>query len=202
MSESGRVVFPSVSFPSFAKPTAGARVFRGLLVSRSASAISVYFVVASLALAQSGPQLINYQGRVTDEHGAPLTNGLYSMSVSIYTDDVTTARIWGPQKWGEGAEGPGSASAKVPVVDGYFSLVLGPEDVNSNALAAAFVHTSTWVEVACEGVTGARQQILSVPYAMQAEHAGSRATGQVVNVGGAQTDVVTVSRARLVAYEL
>jgi hypothetical protein len=173
---------PSVSFRACHAVAWRRRVFRGWPLSRSlfhtsprlrlACVYFAYFVVISLSPAQSVPPYINYQGRVTDAGGVPWTNGMYAMSVCIYTNRVGGEPVWGPQKWGEAEDGPGRARARVPVVGGYFSLVLGEHDIHTNDLGDAFVGGEAWTEVVCDRFTNERQRVLSVPYALRAGKGG------------------------------
>src|SRR5580700_8555359 len=57
--------------------------------------------------AQSAPQLLNYQGRLTDASGKP-RSGTFTMSFSI---------LGGPSAWSE--------SQTVTVNSGFFSVLLG-----------------------------------------------------------------------------
>ena len=46
------------------------------------------------------PQLVNYQGKLTDANGDPLATGKYKLEFNIY-DDATGASIkWGPETFG------------------------------------------------------------------------------------------------------
>jgi hypothetical protein len=127
----------------------------------------VYFAVVSLSLSQSVPQLINYQGRLTDGNGTPWTNGQYAVEVSLYTNAIYGDAVWGPQVF-DGAMNAGHG-ARLHVVDGYFNVLLGPEDANAMPVIAAFINAHTWISVATNGMeTGKRRQILSVPYAVRA----------------------------------
>jgi hypothetical protein len=159
MNESGRVVFPSVSFRVF-------RVFRGWPVSRSichtsprlrpACVFFVYFVVASLSHAQSVPPYVSYQGRVTTSDGAAFTE-VTNLTFSIFSTNAGGVAVWGPREF------------PVHVVDGYFNVVLG-EDDEGLPVTDAFTNAATWVEVVCDSHTNTpRQKIVSVPYAVRAQ---------------------------------
>ena len=63
--------------------------------------------VAGAPRAQNAPQLLNYQGRLTDAAGAP-RNGSFSMSFAI---------LGGPSGWSE--------AQSVTVTNGFFSVLLG-----------------------------------------------------------------------------
>ena len=130
---------------------------------------------SSLSLAESVPPLINYQGRLADR-----ITGTTNLSFSIYTNATVGAAVWGPQVFTD-----------AHVVDGFYSVVLG-EDANTNSVTEAFTRAETWVECVSGDTTNARQQILSVPYAAQAEWAASRTVGTNAPVGGvARSEVCT-----------
>jgi hypothetical protein len=63
--------------------------------------------VAGAPRAQNAPQLLNYQGRLTDAAGAP-RNGSFAMSFAI---------LGGPSGWAE--------AQSVTVTNGFFSVLLG-----------------------------------------------------------------------------
>ncbi|MFO0794926.1 MAG: hypothetical protein U0586_12810 [Candidatus Brocadiaceae bacterium] len=132
--------------------------------------ILALFVLYSGVQAQTAgvPQLINYQGYLTDKDGNPLTPGEYDLSFSIYADTSTKTAVWGPQKF-DGVQGPGHGS-KVPVVRGYFNVILGPIDTNSVSIDKAFSASNRFLEITVGTSTiSPRQQILSTPYALNAQ---------------------------------
>lgn len=120
------------------------------------------------AQAQSVPQLINYQGKLTDGAGKPLPEPEYELKFSIYDAPTGGTLLWGPQ-----------TISDVPVVNGHFNVFLGPQDDSGDSLLEAFGTTS---EVFLEITVGAgsslapRQQVLASPYAM--------VSGNGVPVGG------------------
>ena len=131
---------------------------KGILLRCSVFVCLVCFVVVSLSHAQSVPPYVSYQGRVNDQIGEPVA-GIRSMAVSIYTNETTGAAVWGPQIFPE-----------VHCVGGFFNVILGPADIDSNSIAVAASFGDTWVEVVCESVTNDRQRILSVPFALGAHN--------------------------------
>src|SRR2546425_6047472 len=76
-------------------------------------------------LAQSVPQLINYQGQLLDASGTPMPTGDYSIEVRLFPVESGGGGIWGPQIF-SGQSGIGFGP-KVSVVNGRFNLVLGPQ---------------------------------------------------------------------------
>ena len=116
--------------------------------------------------AQSVPALINYQGRLSDASGSPLPTLDYQLTFNIYDSTNGGNLIWGPQIF-DGMNGVAGHGLKVPVVYGYFNVMLGPTDTNGVSLANAFNDTNRFVEikVGTNSAIKPRQQILTAPYA-------------------------------------
>lgn len=155
----------------------GGRAFVSLFMTMAALS---GLLVSSAAFAQANtvPQLINYQGRLTDQNGDPLPTGEYALSFSIYNAGLGGALVWGPQVF-DGQVGEGNG-ALVPVVQGYFNVMLGPRDISNRTIGNAFDSDLRYLEITIgDGPPIApRQQILSAPYALQA--AGSVPVGGVI----------------------
>jgi len=129
-------------------------------------------VFAGTACAQGVPPLVNYQGRLSNPDGTPLATADYQLTFNIY-DSATnsTGLVWGPQVFdGQAEQGHGP---RIPVVQGYFNVMLGPVDTSNRSLADAFYATNRFVEVTVSNHAPVlpRQQILSTPYAFQAGNA-------------------------------
>lgn len=191
--------------------------------------LSSILVVAGLVQAQSVPELVNYQGRLTDAAGDPLGTGDYALRFEVYDDPVDTspaARVWGPLCFDQATSVtplPPGHKYKVPVVQGYFNVVLDQETGSGDcstedppggtSVTAAFAGTPRFMEIAVDNGSGwepilPRQQVLSAPYAAQAEqafHSGEAAhshevacdesstTISVTNATPAEVDVLTVA---------
>lgn len=128
------------------------------------------------ASAQSVPLLLNYQGKLTDATGAPLATANYTLTFRIYDDALGGTLIWGPQIF-DGNAGAGHGP-QIPVVNGFFNVVLGPVDANlpsSRSLVDAFrTGSSRFLEVTVASAPAPispRQQVLSSAFAVQAEYA-------------------------------
>jgi len=118
--------------------------------------------LAAPAVAQ--PAYINYQGRLLDLAGQPLTNGSYTLEFNIYDSPTGTNRIWGPH------------TNRAVVANGRFNVILGPEDAASpthRPLTNAFQGDERFMEIKVNGGSPIlpRQQVLSAPYAMRASSA-------------------------------
>ena len=128
-------------------------------------------------LAQSVPQLINFQGQLLDAAGDPMPAGDYTIEVRLFPVESGGVVVWGPQIFdGQGGVGYGP---KASVVDGRFNLVLGPQDTNTNDLASVFaVNPSVYIElkVGTANPISPRQQVLSTPFALHAAHAQNAST--------------------------
>ena len=123
--------------------------------------LSIMLILAGISSRTSGisnsseiPKFINYQGKLTDNQGNPLT-GDFSMTFAMYDAEVGGNLLW--------EEGP----RDVTVTEGLFSVLLG--EVNPIPLEV-FDGDSAWMEVTVEGETmDKRKRMVSVGYAFRAE---------------------------------
>ncbi len=140
-------------------------------------------LLAALTLAvvnsftQSVPALINYQGQLSQPNGQPLPTADYELRFGIWDAATGGNVVWGPQLF-DGQTGPGHG-AKVPVVQGYFNVMLGPVDTDGRSIADAFSATNRFlaVQVGNNESISPRQQILSAPFALRAATAEKLAAG-------------------------
>lgn len=115
----------------------------------------IVLLVLTLLLATSVlaevPQLINYQGYLTDSEGKVVPDGNYSVTFKIYDDPETTSHLW--------AEGQ-----LVTVQDGLFAVILGPVVPFP---ADLFDGPDRWlsIQVGLDPQMTPRSRLTSVPYA-------------------------------------
>ncbi|OIO02899.1 MAG: hypothetical protein AUJ51_05655 [Elusimicrobia bacterium CG1_02_56_21] len=110
------------------------------------------------ALAGAAPALINYQGRLVDANGNPLS-GAYSITFSIYSAASGGSAIW-------------TETQSLSLDNGIFSASLGA----SSALTPSVFSSDTrylGVQVGADAEMTPRTQLLSVPYAIYAASAAS-----------------------------
>ncbi len=113
--------------------------------------ILVAVLTAYVALSSNVPQLINYQGRLTDGAGDPVT-GNQSIRFKVLNGDTPGASVL----WSE--------TQTVTVTDGVYHVLLGSVNPMSQYL---FKGPNRYLEVEVNGETlSPRQQLGSVPYAM------------------------------------
>ncbi|QTA90594.1 hypothetical protein [Desulfonema magnum] len=127
-------------------------------------AVTIVVFLASLAAqAQetSVPPLVNYQGMLTDADGKPLT-GTKNLEFNLYGASTGGDPVWGPQIFKD-----------VPLVNGMFNVILGTTDTEGRSIAEAFGGKDRYLGIKVDGETELvpRQQILSTPFAIQAEYA-------------------------------
>ena len=142
----------------------------------------VLFLFAALALsgtafarslAQNGaPALVNFQGFLTDGGGIPI-DGPVDLRFGIYAAASGGAAVWEETHNG------------VTVSAGYYTVALGgttPLD------ATVFSDTARYLQVSVDTGGGfvdlPRQQVTSVPYALQAEEAKTAASANTAPWGG------------------
>ncbi|MBN1424964.1 hypothetical protein JXA88_10440 [Candidatus Fermentibacteria bacterium] len=129
------------------------------------------------------PQVISYQGKVTDTSGNPVANGSYSMRFRIYN-----AATGGSLMWDSGAQ-------PVTITGGIFSVLLGesPQPV----LTASF-SSDYWLLVTVQGIDQSpRQRMASVGYAYMAsglvpgtEVSGAVTSGICATIAGTNTATI------------
>jgi len=136
------------------------------------------------SLAQSVPTKMNYQGVIANSSGIPLPTGNYNLTFRIYNAATGPTLIWGPQ------------TIPVAVVSGQFNVALGPLDAATptpRALSAGFASATSYLEiqVGANPPIVPRQQILSAPFAFEADHAatlgGSSGTPLITSSGNSVT---------------
>jgi len=113
--------------------------------------IAAIVMIVALASAQSVPNLIDYQGKVTDSDGNPI-NGTVSITFSIYADSTGGTALWS------------ETQDPVNVSDGLFHLFLGAENPIPDDL---FNDPDRWIgiNVNNDGEMTPRSRIGSVAYA-------------------------------------
>ncbi len=116
-------------------------------------------VLASVPAADV-PELINYQGILTDSGGSPL-DGTYNLTFKVYPDSgVSAVALWTEQHIG------------VDVDEGLFNVILG---ANSPITAGLFSDPERWmgITVDVDPEMYPRMRITSVPWALRAAVADS-----------------------------
>ena len=140
------------------------------------------------------PQLINYQGQVADAEGQPPPTGDYTLSFSIYdepfsapcstpTETGCARRVWGPQVFDGKTDAVGHG-LQVPIVRGYFNVILGPYDIHGMPILQGFTSSKRFLEITVAGDDPVlpRQQVLSTPFALTS--AGAVPVGGIIAYSG------------------
>lgn len=101
------------------------------------------------------PNLINYQGRLTDASGNALT-GSYSMVFKLYSVPTGGTALW-TESW--------SGANAVSVTDGQFNVLLGSLTSLPSPLPSGDLYLG--VAVSSDPEMTPRERLVSVPYALQ-----------------------------------
>jgi hypothetical protein len=127
--------------------------------------------------AQTVPPLVNYQGLLVNSDNSPLANGMHQVQFRIFDQITGGTLIWGPQ------------SNIVAVYNGQFNVLLGPTDGASRPLADAFKGANRYLELQVSNSLpiSPRQQILSAPFALNAQTLNGTNWGAVFDNGDPAT---------------
>ena len=139
----------------------------------------------------AAPSYVNYQGLLNGADGQPLPTGNYTMQFNIYDQAQLGTRVWGPFIFDGGvAAGHGPL---VPVVNGRFNVIIGPQDTNGVPISGAFGGTNRFMEITVAGGPPIlpRQQFLSTAYTFEAINAQyAQSSGQAASLGQVAADVL------------
>ncbi len=128
-------------------------------MTRGRSVLGLLFLLLLVSMLQAGvPEFMNYQGRLTDDSGAPVVDGSYEIEFLIYDSDTGGNLIW-------------SEIQGVITIDGIFSIVLGQV---ASVMPMIADTNSAWLALSVEGAEELtpRQQLVTVPFAFRADNAG------------------------------
>jgi len=112
------------------------------------------------------PNLINYQGRLTNPTGAPVTNTL-SMVFSIYSTAAGGTALWQ------------ETQPNVTVTNGVFNVLLGsttPAGIPSNIFNNSVLYLG--IKIGTDPEMAPRFRLTSVAYAIRASEADGVPTGR------------------------
>ncbi|MBP9771681.1 MAG: LamG domain-containing protein, partial [Candidatus Pacebacteria bacterium] len=134
---------------------------------------------------------INYQGKLADDTGTVVADGLYNMEFKLHTALSGGSTLW-TETW--------SGGNKVEVTDGLFSVELG----TTTALASVDFNQDLWLSIniggtgtpSWDGEMSPRKKLTSVPSAYIAKKAleldATNATTSLLFVTGTSTSPVVV----------
>ncbi len=138
---------------------------------------AVLTIMALATICWALPQIIKYQGSISDADGNPL-NGDVEMEFYLFTDSQA----------GDTSSASWSESQMVHVVNGVYNIMLGSSNpLTKDTFQADELYLEVWVEG--ERLVP-RQRITSVPYAIFAEDANSAGIAESVEVGAIKTEML------------
>ncbi len=130
------------------------------ILTRISTAMVLVFLLTALNVAAKIPGEINYQGRLTDDAGAPVADDNYQITFTIYGSEVGTDTLWS------------SGIQVVTVADGLFTYQLGSgTSLPDNAFSGPGVGMYLGIKVGSDPEMMPRTKINSVAYAYHAQRA-------------------------------
>lgn len=147
--------------------------------------ISIVSMLASTAQAEV-PNLLNYQGRLTDPVGDTVPNGNYSVTFRIYDDSLAGSILW-------------EEGGLVTVQRGLFGTLLGSITPITPSL---FSQPDRWlgVQVGLDPEIAPRARLISVPFAQHAQTADTASTSLDKTIDAGELSVGVLDTARYSAY--
>lgn len=138
----------------------------------------IFFIYGfTCTVAAQTPQIMNYEGTLTDTTGSPVPDGAYEIQFSIYTTSTGGDALW-TEKWN-------NTTTPVTVINGKFNVMLGTH----NPIPADFFNdrpfTFLGVKVGVDDEMLPRQQLASVAYAFNAGSGGVPKGGVIMWSGAA-----------------
>jgi microcystin-dependent protein len=147
-----------------------------IILSVLAMLISFYCVPGVFA---GVPQMINYQGTLTNSGGTPVANGNYSIEFKMYDVASGGTALW-TEKWD-------TTTSQVTVVGGNFNAMLGFLTPIPTNFFADHPVTFLGIKVGTDSEMLPRQQITSVGYAFTAGNGVPK--GGIIMWSGAIADI-------------
>lgn len=123
----------------------------------------------SLAAFAASPQMVNYQARLTEPDGEPITDTL-DIVFTIYD-----AASLGTMLWQE-------SHSSVPIIDGLFEVILGAGTPAEPLTSETFASDETWlgVQIGVDPEMSPRTRLVAVPYSQRVNTIDAAAGGEVL----------------------
>ncbi|MBU0677791.1 MAG: hypothetical protein KJ626_06710 [Verrucomicrobia bacterium] len=135
--------------------------------------ILILILIGGVAAHAQVPELINYQGRLVD--GGALVNGNTQIVFRIYNQSSGGSPLW-------------QETQTVAAVDGLFSAHIGASNDTAGTLSDVLTNASCFLEIKVgTTVMGPREQVLAVPYSLQADGVPPGAISSAMLADGAVT---------------
>lgn len=147
-----------------------AKLFKILMLS-----ILIFLCCVPFSYGASVPQLINYQGTLTNASGTPVPDGQYSVVFSIYDISTGGTALW-TETWN-------LSTAPVSTIGGNFNVMLGAHNPIPASFFADHPVTYLGIRVGNDSEMLPRQRIASVAYAFTAG-SGSIPQGGIIMWSG------------------
>lgn len=123
-------------------------------------ALAVFIGISTQKANAGVPQMINYQGTLTNANGAAVANGNYNIEFKIYSVASGGTALWS-EKWD-------TTTSQVPVVGGVFNVMLGYRVPIPENFFANYPVTYLSIKVGTDSEMLPRQRVTSVGYAFSA----------------------------------
>jgi microcystin-dependent protein len=122
------------------------------------SLLFLFVAVPDLGFSADVPEMVHYEGFLSDGNGYAVADGNYQVTFRIYDSFTGTTALW-EETWGSG-------TSPVPIVNGRFRILLGSHVPLTSAFFQQHPNTFLGITVGSDPEMAPRQRIASVPYAL------------------------------------
>lgn len=139
---------------------------------------AMIIALASAPAATDVPQVLSYQGKLTDSSGLPVADGIHTLTFAVYSAETRGSLLWIEN------------GRKVQVSGGLFSVLLGEVE----PLPAGGFPSDAWLETRVgDTVLSPRLRLASTPFALRAHSAENVAPGAAVTSLNSLTGAVNIA---------
>lgn len=135
--------------------------------SNAWASVFVFLFVTVISLPVHGsavPELVHYEGFLSDGNGYAVTDGNYIVTFRLYDSFTGGSALW-TESWSD-------STSRVPVVNGRFRILLGSHEPLTSSFFQNNPNTFLGVTVGSDSEMVPRQRIASVPYALSSPGSG------------------------------
>ena len=140
----------------------------------------LFFFTPLLVFCADVPELVHYEGFLSDTNGYAVSDGSYNVTFRLYSTFAGGTALW-TENWND-------STSRVPVMNGRFRILLGSHVPLTSTFFQQHPATFLGITVGNDSEMIPRQRIASVPYALSSA-GSSLPAGGIIMWSGAISDI-------------